>query len=41
MGTIKWKIMGDDQEIFSDEEMYQNAKDDYSKFPTLVDFCLF
>ena len=32
MGTIKWKIMGDDQEYFTDEEMHQNAKDDYSKF---------
>lgn len=31
MGTIKWKIMGDDQEYFTHEEMYQNANDDYSK----------
>ena len=38
MGTIKWKIMGDDQELFSDEEMYESAKDDYSKCPTLVIF---
>jgi hypothetical protein len=40
MGTIKWKIMGDDQEYFTDEEMYDNAKDDYSKCPTLVNFVL-
>ena len=40
MGTIKWKIMGDDQEYFTDEEMYQNAKDDYSKYPMLVIFFL-
>ena len=30
--------MGDDQEYFNDEEMDQNAKDDYSKCPTLVNF---